>query len=236
MLAMRLATRSGSLYQPPPPPPPELPPPPPPPEPLELGAETPEASPAAATLQEAMAPAPPNWPPPPDQPELPLDPKLPPLDETLENDAPRRLSPPKARNQRSTSLPRPKARRYGSQSSCRRGFSLFSSRRRRRRPVPRRRRLRIVPSLSRERALLSRLLQTATGSRASASAPGRAGMVVLFHSSHSRLKTKNAHQRQTRRPGTRNQSEPRSSRSVRLRQATAARPAGSQSQISPNAM
>jgi hypothetical protein len=63
----RLATRtmpllnaSGSLYQPPPPPPPELPPPPPPPEPLELGAETPEAIPAAATPQEAMAPAPPN--------------------------------------------------------------------------------------------------------------------------------------------------------------------------------
>jgi hypothetical protein len=51
---------SGRLYQPPPPPPPELPPPPPPPELLELGAETPEAIPAAATLQEAMAPAPPN--------------------------------------------------------------------------------------------------------------------------------------------------------------------------------
>ena len=76
----------------------------------ELGDETPEASPAAATLQEAMAPAPPNCPPPPDQPELPPDPKLPPVEVPVKVE-PLPEAPPKARNQRSISPPRPKARR-----------------------------------------------------------------------------------------------------------------------------
>jgi len=55
-------------YQPPPPPPPDDPPlelPPPLPfEPLELGAETPAASPLAAAAHSPLAPAPPDSPPP----------------------------------------------------------------------------------------------------------------------------------------------------------------------------
>jgi len=62
------AFRTDGRHQPPPPPPPDDPPPELPPplplEPLELGADTPAASPPAAADHDPTAPAPPERPPP----------------------------------------------------------------------------------------------------------------------------------------------------------------------------